>query len=137
MPSHLNLSDKEFEIQFQSASMPPDMFDHEAHLRLAWIHIKKYGVDQAVLNVCAQLKNYVTHLGVTDKYNQTLTIAAVKAVNHFVLKSETRDFTDFIGENSRLKTDFKTLMFSHYKTDIFNSPLAKARFIEPELLPFD
>ena len=136
MQNHLELVDNEFEAQFSNCTLDASLFNHEAHIRLAWIHITKYGVDQAISNVDAQLIKYVTSLGARDKYNKTVTIAAVKAVYHFIQKSESNSFKDFIKEFPRLKTNFKDLLSQHYSIDIFNSDTAKASFLEPNLLPF-
>ena len=137
MKSHLELNDTQFEQQFKSCELDPTLFSHEAHLRLAFIHIRAYGPDQAIKNVCDQLAAYVTHLGATDKYNMTLTVAAVKAVYHFMQKCKSNDFIGFITEFPQLKFEFKRLMQSHYDFDIFNSEKAKKTFLEPNLIPFD
>jgi hypothetical protein len=136
MQNHLELVDNEFEAQFSNCTLDASLFNHEAHIRLAWIHIIKYGVDQAISNVDAQLIKYVTSLGARDKYNKTVTVAAVKAVYHFIQKSESNSFKVFIKEFPRLKTNFKDLLSQHYSIDIFNSDTAKASFLEPNLLPF-
>ncbi|MFN8337159.1 MAG: hypothetical protein U0U09_18650 [Cyclobacteriaceae bacterium] len=65
-----------------------------------------------------------------------MTIAAVHAVHHFLIRSNTKTFTAFINENSQLKTNFKELINTHYSTDIFRSDTARKVFLEPELLPF-
>lgn len=137
MKSHFNLNDKEFEVVFRQSTLSPALFDHEAHLRLAWIHIDKYGIDSAIENICKQLRDYVKHLGAEDKYNVTVTIAAIRAVYHFKMKSESDNFIDFLLEFPRLKYRFKELLACHYKTDIFNSAAAKKNYLQPELLPFD
>jgi len=136
MESHFNLSDTEFENQFQTCSLDPKLFSHEAHLRLAWIHITKYGVDKAEANIQTQLQNFVTHVGATDKYHKTLTIVAVRAVNYFVKKSKTKNFETFINQFPQLKTDFKSLINSHYSVDVFSSKKAKMEFVEPDVQPF-
>ncbi|MGA8853631.1 MAG: hypothetical protein WB492_05585 [Christiangramia sp.] len=38
------------------------------------------------------LKVYVENLGAKEKYNETLTIAGIKVVNHFYLKTKMKDF---------------------------------------------
>lgn len=134
--SHRELTDLEFEKQFSEASLPALLFTHEAHIRLAWIHIKKYGLPEAESNVSTQLKKYVKTLGAEDKYHETLTIAGVKAVNHFFKRSKTKNFSTFIQENDILLTDFKQLIQSHYSTNIFKSKQAKLEYLEPELIPF-
>lgn len=137
MASHFDLSDIEFEHAFEACQLQPALFTHEAHLRLAWIHVRKYGVENAINNVTSQLKKYVSFLGAVDKYNETVTIAAIKGVHHFMLRSGTRTFPDFISENSRLNTHFKHLLSQHYTGYIFTSEKAKKSFQEPDLLPFD
>lgn len=137
MENHFELTDSEFGQQFKSRELDPALFCHEAHLRLAYIYIGKYGLDQAIRNICDQLEAYSKHLGATDKYNTTLTVAAIKAVYHFMQKSKTNDFKGFIAEFPQLKYGFKRLLQSHYDFDIFNSQKAKKSFLEPNLLPFD
>ncbi len=137
MEKHYELSDLDFEIQFADASLDPVLFSHEAHLRLAWIHITKYGIDKAIDNICSQIRTFATFHGDNDKYNETVIIAAVRAVYHFVLKSESGYFKDFILQFPRLKNKFGELLDSHYSLDIFKSELAKKKYMHPDLLPFD
>lgn len=137
MEKHLDLTDDEFEQQFESCELDPILFSHEAHLRLAYIHIEKYGELKAIENVCNQLVAYVNHLGATNKYNTTLTVAAVKAVYHFMQNSTASEFKGFIAEFPQLKNEFKRLMHCHYSFDIFNSQKAKNKFLVPDLIPFD
>jgi len=80
--------------------------------------------------------NLSQSLNATDKYNKTLTIAAIKSVSHFIQKSKSENFQDFIQEFPRLKNNFKSLIAQHYQIDIFNSNKAKSEFLKPDLLPF-
>ena len=137
MEKHFELSDSEFEKQFISCELKPADFSHEAHLRLAWINIDKYGIQQAEKNIQNQLQKFVEFVGAKDKYNMTLTLAAIKAVYHFTLKSKSDNFMDFITEFPRLKYNFKELMDFHYGFDIYNSEKAKTEFLKPDLIPFD
>lgn len=136
MPDHFQLTDAEFEQQFAHCTLDASLFSHEAHLRLAWIHLRQYGLQQATDNICRQLVAYTRSLGAESKYNKTLTVAAVKAVHHFMQRSEANDFRVFIAGFPRLKFNFKELMAAHYSTDIFSSEQAKKEYLEPDLLPF-
>ena len=135
MKSHFDLTDDEFEEAFEKCSLAPNLFNHEAHLRLAWIHLYKYGLGEALVNIETQLKNYVAHAGATDKYHQTLTLVAVKVVDHFMQKGEKVDFPSFIAENPKLKYKFKDLINSHYTYDVFQSEKARNIYQEPDLHP--
>lgn len=137
MEDHYQFTDNEFETQFALKLLPPKLFTHEAHLRLAWIHIKQYGLETASDNLCKQIKAYAESLGEHQKFNTTVTIAAVNAVHHFAKKFQKNSFKDFIKTFPRLKADFKGLMDAHYSIEIFENPEAKVKFIEPDLLPFD
>lgn len=136
MEQHFILTDTEFEKQFADSTLDPSLFSHEAHLRFAWIHISKYGETKAIENIKNQLQNFVRHLGVTDKYNETLTVAAIKVVKHFMQKKPLPDFYNFITTYPRLKTNFKNIIEQHYGFDIFNSTKAKEKYLEPDLLEF-
>ncbi|WP_299439979.1 hypothetical protein [uncultured Aquimarina sp.] len=136
MKTHLDLNDSEFEKQFRTGNLDPSLFNHEAHLRLAWIHINIYGLETACDTISNQILSYVNRLGATDKFNKTLTIAAIKIVYHFLQKSKSDTFQDFITEFPRLKSNFKKLLDAHYGFDIFNSEEAKTQYLEPDLLPF-
>lgn len=137
MEKHFKLSDFEFEQQFIKCELEPSDFSHEAHLRLAWININQYGVKQAEKNIQQQLQKFVEFIGAKDKYNVTLTLAATRVVYHFMLKSKSNSFRDFIAEFPRLKDNFKEFINTHYSFDIYNSNRAKMEFLEPDLTPFD
>jgi hypothetical protein len=136
MEPHFTLTDYEFETHFENCSLNASLFSHEAHLRLAWIHITKYGENIALENVSKQLVNFTAFVGAEHKYNHTITIAAIKAVSHFINKSTSNSFQHFILEFPMLKYNFKDLMGFHYQVDIFKLEKAKKTFLEPDLLPF-
>lgn len=136
MEQHFILTDDQFEEQFATGSLDPTLFSHEAHLRLAWIHLSKYGEATAIENIREQLQNFVQGVGATGKYNDTLTVAAIKAVQHFMQKAPLPSFHAFIAAYPRLKTNFKEIIQQHYGFDIYNSAAARAAYVEPDLLAF-
>ena len=136
MEEHWKLTDGEFERQFESCTLPDSLFTHEAHLRLAWIHIQKYGPAQAELNLCSQIQQYATSLGGADKFHKTVTVAAIRAINHFISRSKSIQFEVFLKEFPRLKNDFKGLMDAHYSFNIFAHEKARIEFVEPDMVDF-
>lgn len=131
------LSNLEFMKQFEDCVLDPATFNHVAHLRLVWIHIDMFGIEKAQNNIQRQLQKFVKHAGAKDKYHETLTIAAVEAVNHFMDKSKSNNFEDFVVEFPQLKDDFKGLINSHYSFNIFESERAKKEYLEPDVAPFN
>lgn len=137
MDAHPPLTDSEFEEQFSNCTLDPSSFDHKAHIRLAWILISRFGEEKAGEIACSQIRNFAIANGAKEKFNKTVTVAAVKAVHHFMLRSESTDFESFINENPRLVHSFKELLGHHYSADIFRSEQARMKYLEPDLLPFD
>lgn len=114
MEKHFELSDAEFEARFAACTLPVADFTHRAHLRLAWLHLGKYGLQQAEANIVTQLATFVDHAGATGKYDRALTRASVRAVHHFMEQSKTGNFSDFLAENPRLVTNFREIAARHY-----------------------
>lgn len=137
MEKHFELSDKELEQQFSDTTLAPKLFSHEAHLRLAYIHLLKYGELIAIKNLTSQIRSYAESLGIKGKYNETVTTASIKMILHFIHKSKSSNFSELIVEFPRLKTDFKKLIEAHYSFDVFRSKEAKNTFLNPDKLPFD
>ena len=134
--THYGLSDIEFEQQFSTGVIDPRVFSHEAHLRLARIHVLKYGVDTAIKNMTSQIRAFAEANGDSEKYNHTVTIAAVRVIDHFITKSRAHSFIDFVSEFPVLKNGFRQLIEKHYSIDIFKSDEAKRNYLAPDLLPF-
>jgi hypothetical protein len=130
------IDDDAFERMFRKGTLDPALFSHEAHLRLAWIHIRKYGVEKAIDRICRQIIDFAAQQGAAQKYNKTVTIAAVRAVDHFIRKQPIESFQEFIETHPRLKYNFRELLGHHYQFDIFKSERARQEYLEPDLLPF-
>lgn len=137
MQSHFDLTDEAFEQAFRTCSLPPRLFTHEAHLRLAWMHLKKAQPSTAIEIVRSQIIAFVEQLGARDKYHETLTIAAIQIVRHFINKAHSVSFEAFIEEFPQLMSDFRNLVQSHYSFDIFSSEEARATYLTPDIIPFD
>ncbi len=137
MKNHTELTDEQFLKTFSSCELLPSLFNHEAHIRLAWILLTNNGLEKAREEVVKLIGDYVHHLNQEDKFNLTLTIAATEIISNKVQLSSTIEFQDFIDEFPGLITEFKTSIYQHYSFDIFNSDVAKTQYLPPDLIPFD
>ncbi|MFC4220366.1 hypothetical protein [Flagellimonas marina] len=134
---HSQFSDSEFVEAFERGSLEPKLFNHEAHLRLAWIYIQNHGEQIAIEKSCSSIKHFDAIHGKGDKFHTTITVAAVKVVHHFIKKSKSNTFADFIEEFPNLKTAFKEILNQHYELNIFSSDGARSAYIAPDKLPFN
>jgi hypothetical protein len=133
---HRKLSDEEFEQAFANKSLRPGWFTHEAHLRLAFIHINKYGLEGAINHMRRQIKAFAENLGIYDKYHETVTIAAVYLVNELMQGANKADFDQFMRSAGEPLKDFKKLLAQHYSYDVFKDTQARKSFATPDLMPF-
>lgn len=136
MEKHYRFTDQQFEERFSTCRFPGNDFTHEAHIRLAWIHLHRYGIQKAIEHVTHQIKAFSESLEVSENYHHTVTTAAVYAVAHFYTRSESSTFETFIEEFPQLKTNFRALLSSHYSYDVVKSDQAKKEYQEPDLVPF-
>ncbi|MCB0638204.1 MAG: hypothetical protein KDC54_16355 [Lewinella sp.] len=136
MEAHYQLSDAGFAAAFADLSLDPILFTHEAHLRLAWIHLRQ--ADPAAVSnlLCTQIPRYASHVGAPGKFHRTVTVAAVYAVAHFMQNDEATTFPAFLAAHPRLKTHFRELLATHYSFDIFASEKARVDYLPPDVLPF-
>jgi N-formylglutamate deformylase len=136
LEKHQSISDEEFSQQFSDKTLNPEIFTHEAHLRLAWIMIKSYGLKLGSEIICHQILAFVKPLGAEEKFNTTLTVASTNMVHHFMQKVETDNFLDFIQAFPTLKYEFKDLISKHYSFDIIKDERTKLEYVEPDLMSF-
>lgn len=133
---HRKLTNDEFEAAFRDKTLRPGWFTHEAHLRLAFIHLTKYGLDGALNNMRQEIRAFAENLGIYDKYHDTVTIAAVYMVNDFMKETDNTSFDSFLKSGGDDLKDFKGLLEKHYSYNVFKDQKAREHFVEPDLAPF-
>ncbi len=136
MEQHYQLTDSEFANRFADGTLEPKWFTHLGHLRLAWILLRRHGLPRAEALICRQIQDFDQMHGDGTKFNYTVTVAAMRAVHHFMQRSLAVDFPTFIAEFPALRSNLKGLLATHYSVDIFSDSRAKHRWLEPDLSPF-
>ena len=134
----LSAQDCEFRSAFEACSVAPSEFNHEAHVRLAYIYLVEGDTDSAVRKMRESLLAFLQHNGIPPgKFHETLTRAWVLAVRHFMdisgNKSGSVSAPDFIARNPEL-LDSK-IMLTHYSASVLFSADARESFVEPDLDP--
>ncbi len=137
MEKHYRFTDEVYEQKFRDCKFPPLYFSHEAHLRLAYIHLEKYGLEQSIENMCTQIYDFAIKYGATMKFNATVTYASLQIMYHYMNKGESESFPDLMKEFPHLLEDFKGEIQKYYSWDVFRSLEAKAKIHEPDLKPFE
>lgn len=109
------MEEKEFIAQFKNGVFPPEEFNHEKHLHIAYLYLKESKLEKAVHDFCQDLKKYVQQVGAEGKYQEDLTIASLNIINLRMQKSSAKNFNVFLHEFPELKTNFKKLVAEYLK----------------------
>ena len=131
------MTDQEFLHAFATAELPPQQFDHKAHLRLAYLMLERHPRDEAGELIGQQIRNYTVQWEASDKYNHTLTLAAVYVMAHFMERKPGLSFEELLHHFPKLLTGFQGLVGQHYSRDLLNSSEAKKNFLQPDKTPFE
>jgi hypothetical protein len=132
MENHTSQSDRDFRAAFESCTVAPAEFNHEAHLRLAYVYLVENDLASAQRKMRGALLSFLAAHGIPpEKFHETLTRAWVLAVRHFMSRSPSLCFSDFAAKSQPL-LDSK-VMLTHYSASVLFSPSARATYIEPDL----
>ena len=133
-PHRASDEDRQFRLAFDACTIAPSEFNHQAHVRLAYIYLTEGDANAAVQKMRNALLKFLEHNNVPrSKFHETLTRAWVLAVQHFMNKSTSTSAADFIAKNPEL-LDSK-IMLTHYSASVLFSADARASFVQPDLDP--
>ncbi len=131
----ISKADAEFKNKFEACEIAAGGFNHEAHIRLAYIYLAENDSESSVDLMRTSLKRFLEHNNVEPtKYHETLTKAWILAVYHFMNKTgRCTSARELIDRHSEM-LDTK-IMMSHYSADVLFTDAARETFVEPNLDP--
>jgi hypothetical protein len=125
----------------ESLTLPFDQWTHRAHVKVAYTYLRRHSFQEALGKLAATIQAYNAHHHVPDSptsgYNQTTThaflhlIAATIAAYNQTHPTTTADH--FCDTHPQLMTRHALRLF--YSPQQRMHPLAKTRFIPPDLAP--
>jgi hypothetical protein len=127
------LSDDEFVAAFEACTLPPALFNHPDHIRLAWIFARRHPLDIATARIGNAIRRFATHNGATTKYHETITHGWMRLVANATNGDPDADFEAFAAQHPELFD--KACLATYYSTAVLASDAARARWVEPDLSP--
>jgi hypothetical protein len=104
-------------------------FGHREHLHMTWSYLRR-GKGERVLPF---LRHVAESHGEAEKLNVTMTQFWVVATAHAMRESRADDFSELLDRVPHLLE--KDLPFRHWSREAMFSPDARARWLDPDLLP--
>jgi len=118
--------------QFEAGDVDAELFDHEAHVRIGWLYLQRFGLSDAIRRFEVALQRLTAKLGVPDKYHATITWLYLLLINERSRTDE--DWHSFRARNRDLVDDSKTTPGRFYSNARLFSDEARAHFVLPDKL---
>jgi hypothetical protein len=128
------MDDDEFLLRFHESNLPGEEFRHRGHLRLAWLVLSRHSKDDAEKIVAREIQQFAVANGASGRYHDTLTRFWVRLVGHAMENAKEAGSIDELLARFPFLLD-KNLPYRHWRGETFNSDLARAGWVEPDLLP--
>ena len=117
---------------FEASDIDPERFDHEAHVYVAWLYLRKYTLTDAIAKFDAGLRRLVIKFGAEGKYHATLTWFFLLLVAERFESDE--PWQVFKHRNTDLINDSKQILSRYYSEEYLFSDRARERFMLPNNL---
>jgi hypothetical protein len=132
-----SLSDQELWHAFGASQLPTADWTHRAHLRVAWMFLKRYPLDEAhVLMRVGIIRLNVFHGRVESPsrgYHDTLTRVWLSLVAARMKTTDAPSSGAFV--DACIDSLGKDAVLRHYSRELLMSVRARAIFVEPDLVP--
>jgi hypothetical protein len=119
---------------FEAGEYPAEKFRHADHIRLAWIYIRRYGMEGAEERIRASIRNFATSVGHVPKYHETMTRAWLRLVYAaYAATPEITEYVAFVSQHPSLLD--KNALTPFYSPQVLASNEARYNWIPPDLKP--
>lgn len=132
----MHLDDDTYLALFERRELGPEHFDHRGHLYMAWLHLTRYGLEEANRRVCDGIRDLAVGFGVPEKYHRTLSEALMRIMAGRLDEAPAGEgFEAFLDRNPDLVRDARAVLERHYSPARLDSDIARAGWVEPDRLP--
>ena len=130
------MTDDEFLKAFEECRIPQELWTHEAHVRMAWLYLRKRPLHEVVPIVREGITRYAACRGKTGAYHETITLGYLALIDGRIVRgAEQGTFAEFIAGNPALADRSLTALLGHYTREVLFSDEAREAFVEPDLVP--
>ena len=121
------MDDDRFLAAFEAGTLPPTLFDHRGHLRVAFIYLRRLPFLEACIAMRDGLRRFAARVGKGGLYHETLTIAFMSLVNERMQGDPASDATAFATRYPELSDP--QLLRRCYGAPVLDSELARSSFL--------
>ena len=119
---------------FEAATIDAETFDHEAHVYVAWLYLKRWPLDEAIRRFCTALRRFTVKVGAEGKYHETISWFFMMQVNQRRAAMQQPTWFVFRRDNADLIDGAGALLSRYYSKELLASNLARQHFLLPDKL---
>lgn len=115
---------------FETGTLDPATFDHRAHVRVAYLYLRRRSFDETVAQLRQGLQALARAGGKPESYHETVTVAFTAMIQERIERPpHAEDFDDFVARNPDLTR--RDLLEPIYRAKL-SDPLARRVFVLPD-----
>lgn len=129
------MTDEEFLSAFESCSLPEREWTHAAHVRMAWLYLRRRPLAEVVAVVREGIQRYNGSLKKPSGYHETITCAFLRLIgNRLRNDGAAQSFAEFSACHPDLMERGMSILLRYYRKETLFSAPARATFVHPDLL---
>jgi hypothetical protein len=119
----------------EDGTLDAEIFDHEAHIYVAWLYLQRYPLHEATARFIAALKRLTAQLGIPGKYHETISWFFMLLIAERRGIQKTDDWHSFYRNHADLFAGGDDNILSrYYSSELLRSERAKQSFMLPDKL---
>ena len=119
---------------FETGTIDPDLFDHEAHVYVGWSYLQRYQLKEATDRFSAALRRLTKKFGIESKYHETITCFFVILIAERQSITDSNDWQSFKRRNTDLLATRPSIISRYYSKVRLATSLARTQFVLPDRL---
>lgn len=134
------MNDDDLLTAFENCSLPLVHWNHRAHVRVAFLYLRRLGLAGAIDQMRSGIKAYNVVHGIEDDclsgYHETTTQAFMRLIDSALRKRGPFHDSQRFCERASELLDCRVLL-CYYTRDRIIDPIAKVNFVKPDITPLD
>ena len=129
----LPICDSELLERFEGLTIPAEHFHHREHVRVAFLYLRLYPVQEALHAFCTGLRRFAAANGKANLYHETISWAYIFLIRERMARArKPQSWEEFAEENPDLLTWKGGILSRFYRDETLQSNLAKEIFVFPD-----
>ena len=120
---------------FEQGSIDPELFNHEAHVFIAWSYLQQCDLKESIDRFCAALRRLTKKLGIELKYHETLSWFFMILIAERRSELGSNVWQTFRQGNADLFATHPSIVRDYYSEERLGWSIARTQFVMPDRLP--